>query len=67
MLIRTTDLVKFHELTGNEMLAVGARVPAHADELWADLSNQDFLLVVICHGQRPLKDIIYISGQMSEL
>lgn len=55
--------VVFHQHTRNKMLAVSARVSAHADELRTDLSNQNLLLIGFCYGQCPLKDVVYMSGQ----
>lgn len=45
-------------LDGDEVLAVRARVAAHADELRADLAVERLALLVVDHGERALQHVV---------
>lgn len=44
------------------MLAVRARVPSHANELWANLGDEQLFLVIIGDRQCPLQHVVYGSN-----
>lgn len=48
-------------LTGDEMFAIGARIPPHADELGPDLTDQSVFLFAFHNSQSPLQNIIYMT------
>jgi len=54
-----------NELTGDEMFAVGTRIPAHARELGPDLIDQQLLLLPFSDGESSLQNVIYGSKRQT--
>lgn len=48
-------------LTGDEVFAVGTRIPAHARELRPDLTDQELPLLSFSDGEGSLQNIIWKS------